>query len=155
VAKAIGKRNVSVTDQQRALTSEGMLLRQTTQLQLNAHLRLNALWILQYALEARGETVRGLARSDVARRHFDGMFYANGKGQDVLCCYISATKTSEGQVRNIWALPHLDPWLRPFGALAVALVAMFHPPGGDSSEPVFDFAPVFKPNDVELAAAGV
>jgi len=38
VAKAIGKRNVSVTDKQRALTSEGMLLRQTTELQLNAHL---------------------------------------------------------------------------------------------------------------------
>jgi len=115
----------------------------------------NALWILQYALEARGETVRGLTWSEVARRHFDGMFYANGKGLDVLCCYISATKTTEGLVRNIGALPHMDPWLCPFGALADALVAMFHPPGGDSSEPVFDFAPVFKPNDVELAAAGV
>jgi len=155
VAKAIGKRNVSVTDQQRALTSKGMLLRQTTELQLNAYLRLNALWILQYALEARGETVRGLTWSDIARRLFDGMFSANGKGLDVLCCYISATKTTEGLVRNIGALPHVDPWLCPFGAVADALVAMFHPPGGDSSKPVFDFAPVFKPDDAALAAAGV
>jgi len=83
------------------------------------------------------------------------MLYANGKGLDVLCCYISVTKTTEGLVRNIGALPHLEPRLCPLGALADALVAMFHPPGGDSSEPVFDFAPVFKPNDVELAAAGV
>ena len=60
MAKAVGKRNLSVTDQQRELTSKGMLLRKTTQLQLNAHLRLNALWILQYAVEARGETVGGL-----------------------------------------------------------------------------------------------
>jgi len=132
-----------------------MLLRQTTELRLNAHLRLNALWILQYALEARGETVRGLTWSDVARRVFDGMFSANGKGLDVLCCYISATKTTEGLVRNVGALPHVDPWLCPFGALEDALVAMFHPPGGDSSEPVFDFSPVFRPNDAELAAAGV
>jgi len=154
-AKAVGKRNVSVTDKQRALTSKNMLLRQTTELQLNAHLRLNALWILQYALEARGETVRGLTWSEIARRVFDGVFSANGKGLDVLCCYISASKTTEGLVRNVGALPHVDPWLCPFGALADALVAIFHPPGGDQSKPVFDFAPVFKPNDAELAAAGV
>lgn len=155
VAKAVGKRNVSVTDQQRALASKAMLLRQTTELRLSTHLRLNALWILQYALEARGETVRGLTWSDVARRVFDGFFSANGKGLDGLCCYIAATKTTEGLVRNVGALPHVDPWLRPFGALADALVAMFHPPGGDSSEPVFEFSPVFRLNDAELAAAGV
>ena len=58
-------------------------------------------------------------------------------------------------MRNIGALPHVDPWLFPFGARADALIAMFHPPGGDSFKPVFDFAPVFKPNDAALAAAGV
>ena len=113
VAKAIGKRNVSVTDQQRALTSKGMLLGQTTELQLNAYLRLNALWILQNALEARGETVRGPTWSDIARRLFDGIFSANGKDLDVLCCYISATQTTEGLVRNFGALPHVEPWLCP------------------------------------------
>jgi len=111
VAKAIGKRNVSVTDQQRALTSKGMLLRQTTELQLISYLRLSALWIVQYALEARGETVRGLTWSDIVRRLFDGMFSANGKGLDILSCYISATKTTEGLVRNIGALSHVEPWL--------------------------------------------
>jgi len=87
-AKMVAKRSMSMTDKQRALTSKAMLVRQPTELQLNAHVRLIALRILQESLEARGETVRGLSWSAIARRVFDGMFSANGKDLYVLCCYV-------------------------------------------------------------------
>lgn len=84
----VAKRSMSMTDKQRALTSKAMLVRQPTELQLNAHVRLIALRILQESLEARGETVRGLSWSAIARRVFDGMFSANGKDLYVLCCHV-------------------------------------------------------------------
>lgn len=65
-------------------------------------------------------------------RKFNAMF---GAGVDVLCTYITATKTMEGTVRCVGSLPHVDASLCPFGALSDALVASFHGPGQDTSAP--------------------
>jgi len=73
----------------------------------------------------------------------------------VLCTYISATKTTEGVVRCIGALPRVDPWVSPVGAVADALFSWCHRPGADALTPPVDFAPVFTPNDEALVAAGV
>lgn len=159
-AKALGKRDLSLSDVQRRVVSQGLLLQPTTALGLHKHAVLNALWILQFALDARGATARDLAWSDLAARVFAGMFGGGGTGPgsagpDVLCAYISATKTSEGVVRCVGALPHVDPWLCPLGAAADALAAFCHRPGADVSRPPVDFSPLFEPDDDQLLEAGV
>lgn len=73
----------------------------------------------------------------------------------MLYLYISATKATEGVVRNIGSLPHVNPWLYPYGALADALVALLHRPGGDPTHAGVDFAPLFAPDDAALVAAGI
>lgn len=104
-------------------------------------------WLLRYALEARGATARKRTWSGLAIRTFPGMFSADGRGFEVLCTDISATNSSERVLRCIGALPHLDPWLSHVGAIADALIALCHPPGGDASVPSMDFMPAFGPND--------
>jgi len=91
----------------------------------------------------------------MAVRTFPGMFHDDGHAVQVLCLYVLATKTAEGITRCIEALPHVDPWLCSVGAVADALVEWCHRPGGTPSEPPTDFTPLFRPNDEEMAAAGV
>lgn len=154
-AKALGKRKQAVTDEQRRGVAQALLLRPTTAAEFQRLSRLNAVYTLQFALAARGATARDLAWSDIAVNTFPGMFCAGGKDQPVLCVYISATKTTEGVVRCIGALPHVEAWLCPAGAMADALYALCHRPGGVASAPPGSFTPVFKPNDDQLLAAGV
>lgn len=157
-AKALGKRDPSLSDDQRRSVSQGLLLQPTTAMALHRHSLLNALWIVQFSLDARGATVRDLAWSDLAARTFPGMFGGGGgaaPGPDVLCAYISATKTSEGVVRCVGALPHEDPWLCALGAAADAMAAFCHRPGADATRPPVQFEPSFRPDDKQLLAAGV
>jgi len=72
---------------------------------------LNTVWVMKYALEARGATARELTFSEMADRTFVGMFNDDGNPAGVLCTYITATKTTEGITQCIGALPHVDPWL--------------------------------------------
>jgi len=154
-AKALGKRNHTLADAQRRGVCLALLLEPTSSEQYGKNVNLNTVWVMQFALESRGATARELAWSDMAVRTFPGMFNDDGHAVQVLCTYITATKTAEGITRCIGALPHVDPWLCPVGAVADALVEWCHRPGGTPSEPPTDFTPVFRPNDEELAAAGV
>lgn len=153
-AKAKGKRKPTVSDEQRRRVAKALLETVGSQ-EFQKLSRINAVYTLQFALEARGATARDLGLSDVAVHTFPGLFSAGGKDLEVLCFYISATKTTDGVVRCIGALPHVDAWLCPVGAFADGLYALCHRPGGDSSAPPGDFRPVFRPDDEELLAAGV
>jgi len=154
-AKALGKRKQLVTDEQRRGVAQALLLRPTTAVEFQRLSRLNALYLLQFAMAARGATARDMAWSDIAVNTFPGMFTASGKDQPVLCFYVSATKTTEGVVRCIGALPHVDEWACVAGGVADAFYAMCHRPGRVTSAPPGSFIPVFMPNDEELMAAGV
>lgn len=127
----------------------------TTAQQYRKQVVLNAVWVVQYALGARGATARDVAWSDLSVKTFDGMYPAAAGDARMLCTYISATKTSEGVVRCIGALPHVNLWLSPVGAIADALVKMCHAEGGDPTTCPLNFVPGFRPTDEELAAAGV
>lgn len=158
-AKALGKRNPSLSDEQRRAVSQALLLQSTTAMALHKHSVLNALWLMQFSLEARGATVRDLAWSDMAVHTFPGMF-GGGEGAemaspDTLCADISATKTSEGIVRCVGALPHKDAWLCALGGAEDAMAAFCHRPGADATRPPVDFEQFFRPNDEQLMAAGV
>ena len=154
-AKALGKRNHALGDTQRRGVCLSLLLEPTTAEQYGRNVNLNTVWVMQFALESRGATARELAWSDMSVRTFAGMFHDDGNPARLLCTYITATKTTEGITRCIGALPHVDPWVCPVGAIADALVEWCHRPGGTPSAPPVDFTPVFKPDDAELTAAGV
>ena len=155
VAKAKGKRDTSVTDEQRRAVSISLLLQAKTALEYNKDARLNALWLMQYALGSRRATARELTWTDLRFRAFAGMFADAQREVPLLCTYFEATKTYEGFVHCIGALPHVDPWVCPAGAMADALVEFCHRPGGDATTPPVDFAPAFTRNDGELVASGV
>jgi len=155
VGKAMGKRNHTVSDAQRRDVCLSLLVTPTTWDASTKNVNLNTVWVMQYALEARGATARQLTFSDMAARTFVGMFNDDGKPARVLCTYITATKTIEGITRCIGALPHDDPWLCPIGVVPDALVEWCHPPKGTPSSPPIDFTPIFQPDDDELTAAGV
>jgi len=70
----------------------------------------------------------------------------------LLCTYIGTTKTYEGVLRCIGSLPHVIPWVCPFGAMVDALVKFFHRPGDDATAPLVDFATAFTPKDGEVVA---
>jgi len=74
VAKAKGKRDPSVTDEQRRAVFISLLMQEKTALEYHKDARLNALWLLQYALRSRGATASELTWSDVRVRAFSGMF---------------------------------------------------------------------------------
>jgi len=74
---------------------------------------------------------------------------------NVLCTYITSSKTTEGVVHNIGALGHVNAWLGPVSAMADAVVANFHAPGMDETRPPVKLAPLFEPIDAELQAGGV
>jgi len=154
-AKALGKQKQLVTDEQRRGVAQALLLRPTTAVEFQRLSRLNALYLLQFAMAARGATARDMAWSDIAVNTLPGMFTASGKDQPVLCFYVSATKTTEGVVRCIGALPHVDEWACVPGGVADAFYAMCHRPGVVTSAPPGSFIPVCMPNDEELMAAGV
>jgi len=74
---------------------------------------------------------------------------------DVLCTYVSATKTGEGGAYCLGSIARVDPWLCPLGAVADALVADCQREGQDLLTPPVSFAPNFDPTDVETRATGV
>jgi len=85
-------------------------------------------------------------------RNFPPMFT---KTVDMLCTYVYATKTKENHVLCLGSLPHVDPWLCHFGAVADALMAACHRPSDDPHVPPVDFAPDLDPSDETLKAVGV
>jgi len=151
----MGKRNHTVSDAQRRGVGLSLLFTPTTCGAYTKNINLNTVWVMQYALEARGGTARALAFSDMSARTFVGMFNDDSNPVLVLCTYITATKTAEGITRYIGALPHVDPWLCPVGVVADALVDWCHPPGGTPTSPPIDFTSSFQLEDEELTAAGV
>lgn len=153
--KALGKRDPAIADAQCREVVKRLLLLPETAGKVQLQSVLAALFVITFALEARGATARGLVWSDLAVRQFEAMFSASGEALDVLCTYITATKTKEGGLFSIGALPHVDPWLCPFGAAADALVALCHGPGQDTSVPPSPLEPVSKPTDEGLRARGV
>lgn len=154
-AKALGKRKQLVSDEQRRGVAQALLLRPTTAVEFQRLSRLNALYLLQFAMAARGATARDMTWSDIAVNTFPGMFPAGGKEQPVLCFYVSATKTTEGVVRCIGALPHVDEWACIAGGVADAFYEKCHRPGGVAFAPSGSFLPVYMPNDEKLLEAGV
>lgn len=153
--KAIGKRDAVVTDAQRRDVFRELLSCPRTAVQFLLKSLISALFVMKFAREARGATARGLVWSDLALRKFEAMFSAGGQPVDVLCTYITPTKTREGKAHCIGCWPHVDLWLCPLGAVAVAAVALCHAPGQDPTVPPTDLQPVLRPNDEELQAAGV
>jgi len=152
VGKATGTRDPALPDDVRLPMVKEMLLGPTTAADFHSGLTTAALFVLSYCLEARGATTRGLRMSDMAMRVFPSMFT---KAVDVLCTYVYATKTKENQVLCLGSLPHVDPWLCPFGAVADALVAACHRPSDDAHVPPVEFSPDFNPTDEKLRAVGV
>jgi len=144
-----------VTDEQRRGVAQALLLRPTTAVEFQRLSRLNALYLLLFAMAARGATARDMAWSDIAVNTFPGIITAGGTDQPVLCFYVLATKTTEGVVRCFGALPHVDEWACVAGGVADAFYAMCLRPGAVTSAPPGSFIPVFMPNDEELMAAGV
>ena len=91
VAKAKGKRDPSMTDEQRRAVSIPVLLQAKTALEYHNDARLNTLWLMQYALGSRGATARELTWSDLRVRAFAGMFADAQREVPLLCTYIGAT----------------------------------------------------------------
>jgi len=155
VAKATGLRDPTLPDKDRRALIETMLLRPTTSKQMQKALLLAGLFVLSFSLEARGATTRGLEWSDHAVRRFPAMFGTGGEDVDVLCTYVSATKTGEGGAYCLGSIAHVDPWLCPLGAVADALVADCHREGQDLLRPPVSFSPDFHPTDAAMRATGV
>jgi len=138
-----------------------MLLGPTKAMDFHAGLELSALFFLAFSLEARGATTCGLTWSDLFIRHFPSMFSSKASCDgsrmplDVLCTYVFATRTKEDTLLCLGSLPHFNPWLCPFGAVAVALVAACHRPSEDDGVPPVNFAPDFNPADKSLMESGV
>ena len=107
-----------VTDEQRRGVAQALLLRPTTAVEFQRLSRLNALYLLLFAMAARGATARDMAWSDIAVNTFPGIITAGGTDQPVLCFYVLATKTTEGVVRCFGALPHVDEWACVAGGVA-------------------------------------
>jgi len=74
---------------------------------------------------------------------------------DVLCTYVSATKTGKGGAYCLGSIAHVDPWLCPLGAVADALFSDGHREGQDLLTPSVSFGPNFDPTDLEIRAMGV
>ena len=155
VAKATGLRDPTLPDRDRRTLIETILLRPTTTKQMQKALLLAGLFVLSFSLEARGATTRGLEWSDHAVRRFPAMFGTGGDAVDVLCTYVSATKTGEGGAYCLGSIAHVDQWLCPLGAVADALVADCHREGQDLLTPPVSFAPDFHPTDTAMRATGV
>lgn len=149
-SKALGRRDPSMSDEQREAAVRRLLLLPTSATQYRLKSLLAALFVLSFALEARGATSRGIVWSDLVVRHFPAMFSAAGKALAVLCTYILATKTTEGITHCIGSLPHVNPWLCPVGAMADALIATYHRPGSDTSRPPVSFAPIHNPSEEQM-----
>jgi len=152
-AKATGLRDPTLPDKERRVLIETLLLSPTTSKRMHKSLLLAALFVLSFSLEARGATTRGLEWSDHAVRQFTAMF--GTAGVDVLCTYVSATKTGEGGAYCLGSIAHIDPWLCPLGAVADALVADCRREGQDLLTPPVSFAPNFNPTDAEMRATGI
>ena len=155
VSKAKGGRDPTLPDVERRTMTEGLLLYAVTGEELKKHMLLSSLLLETFSLEARGATAHGLEWSDLSVRRFPSMFGAGGAQIQVLCTYVSATKTQEGGAYCLGAIGQVDPWLCPLGAAADALVAACHHPGWDSCNPPMPLRPNFEPTDEELRAAGV
>jgi len=154
-SKAVGRRDPSVTEEQREEVSRRLLLTPTSPAAYQLKSVLAGLFVFTFSLDARGGTARGVAWSDLAVRQFPAIFSEVGGPIDVLCTYITASKTSEGIVHNIGALGHVSAWLCPAVAMADAMVATFHAPGMDESRPPQGFQLIFQPTDAELRASGL
>jgi len=156
VAKALRKWDATVSNERGRVLNKALLLEPTTALNFRKESMLSTVFTMQFALELRGATTRDVAWRDFALHQLTGTFAAAGREEPkVLCTQISAPEMTEGVVRCIGALPHVDPWVCPVGAIADALFFWFPRPRADASTPTVVFAPVFMPNDEALIAAGV
>lgn len=155
VAKATGLRDPTLTDKDPRALIKPLLLSPTNSKQMHKALWLAGLFVLSFSLEARGETTRGLDWSDHAVRRFPAMFGTGGDSVDMLCTYVSETKTGEGVTYRLGSIAHVDAWLCPLGAVADALVTNYHRDGQDLLTPPVSFAPSFSPTDAEIRATGV
>ena len=161
VGKATGARDPALPDDVRLSMVKEMLLGPTRAMDFHAGLELSALFVLAFSLKARGATTRVLTWSDLVIRHFPSMFSAKASRDgsrmplDVMCTYVFATKTKENTPLCLGSLPHVNPWLCPFGAVADALVAACHRPSEDDGVPPVNSAPDFNPTDESLMESGV
>ena len=155
VSKAKGGRVPTLPDVERRTMTEGLLLRTVTGEELKKYMLFSSLFLETFSLEARGAAANGLEWSDLSVRRFPSMFEAGGAQVQVLCTYVSATKTQERGAYCLGAIGHVDPWLCPLGAAADALVAAWHRPGRVLLTPPMLRKPNFEPTDEKLRAAGV
>lgn len=154
-SKALGRCDPSMSDEQREAAVRRLLLLPTTATQYRLKSLLAALFVLSFALEARGATSRGIVWSDLVVRHFPAMFSAAGKALAVLCTYILATKTTEDITHCIGSLPHVNPRLCPVGAMADAFTVTYHRPGSDTSHPPVSFATINNPSEAQMLLSRV
>jgi len=161
VGKATGARDPALPEDVQLSMVKEMLLGPTTAIDFQAGLQLPALFVLAFSLEARGATTRGLTWSDLVIRHFTYMFSAEASRDgsrmplDVLRTYVFATKTKDSTPLCLGSLPHVNPRLCPFVAVAYALVAACHRPSEDDGVPPVNFALDFNPTDESPMESGV
>jgi len=155
VSKEKGGQDPTLSDVERRTMTEGLLLRAVTGEELKKHMLLRKLCSETFSLEARGETARGLKWSDLSVRRFPSMLGAGSAQVQVLCTYVSATKTQAGGAYCPGAIGHDNPWLCPLGAATDALVAACHRPGPELLTPPMPLKPNIELTDEELRAAGV
>ena len=151
----MGRRDPSVTEEQREEASRRLLLTPTTAAEYQLKSVLAGLFVFTFSLEARGGTARGVTWSDLAVGRFTATLSELGGPIYVLCTYNTALKTTDDIVHNIGALGRVNAWLCPGGAMADALVATFHSPGMDQTRPPVTLSRVFDPTDDELRVGGV
>ena len=154
-SKAMGRRDPSVTEEQREEASRRLLLTPTTATEYQLKSVLAGSFVFRFSLGARGETARGVTRSALAVRRFTAMFSELGGPIYVLCSYFTASKRTEGIVHNIGALGHVNAWLCPAGAMSDAFVATFHSPGMEETRAPLMLFHVFDPTDDELRAGSL
>jgi len=106
-SKAVGRRDPSVTEEQREEASRSLLLTPKTAAECQLKSVLTGLFVFTFSLDARGGTARGVIWSDLAVRRFTAMFSELGGPIYVLRTYITVSKTKEGIVHNIGVLGHV------------------------------------------------
>jgi len=117
---------------------------------LSKSMPLAARFVLNFSLKAIGATERGVERGNAAIRRFSAMRKSGSAPIDILCTYVSGTKTGEGVAHCLWANGHVGPCLCPLAAMADVLVAKCDLSVRDTSEPHVPLAPLFdsKYNDM-------
>jgi len=88
VAKTLGKRDATMSDERRRGVNKALLLEPTTALNFRTESILSTLFTVKFALEARRASTRALAWSDLTVHQFTGMFAAAGTEEPKMLLHV-------------------------------------------------------------------